>query len=739
MSSETRGHRWRFFRAGGFDQVRLDSAADLLALGELDQKLWVALACPTDGLEFDRKTLELIDSDSDGRIRAPELLAAVKWACAVLDDPASLVKGSPGLALSAISTKSDEGKRLLKSARLILKDLGKKESKEITLEDTADSAKIFGTTRFNGDGVLPASSAGDEATTKVIEDIIACLGSAPDRSGLVGVTQDRVDQFFTEATVFDDWWRGSESESVSPLGDATAPAGEAFGIVKAKIGDYFARCRLAAFDPRAAGPLNREEAEYTALATRVLTAGAEEVKAFPLARIEAGKALPLDAGLNPAWADAMKALRAQVLTPLLGELTALTEAQWDVVVAKLAPFEAWTAVKPTTTVARLGVARVREILATEARATITALIAEDTALGPEADSIGSVDKLIRYHRDLYTLLTNFVSFRSFYSRQKAVFQNGTLYLDGRSCDFCVKVADAAAHSAAAANSGTYLGYCDLTRKATGEKMTIAAAFTGGDSDELAVGRNGIFYDRQGHDWDATIIKLIEHPISVAQAFWLPYKRVGKLIGEQINKFAASRDKEAQERTSAGVADGTKVAEAAPTAAAAPPPAPFDIARFVGIFAGIGIAIGAIGSVLLAITSGFLSLRVWQMPLALLAVVLLISAPSMFLAYLRLRTRNIGPILNGNGWAVNARAKLNVPFGRSLTAVAALPEGSERSMDDPFAEKTRPWGVYALLFVVAAGAAAWKLGYVATWMTELKSAATPAAVVPAPAPPAAPAK
>ncbi len=64
-------HIWKFFRAGGFDQVRLDTGADLLSLNELDQKLWVALACPTTGLEFDADTLALIDTDQDGRIRAP--------------------------------------------------------------------------------------------------------------------------------------------------------------------------------------------------------------------------------------------------------------------------------------------------------------------------------------------------------------------------------------------------------------------------------------------------------------------------------------------------------------------------------------------------------------------------------------------------------------------------------------------------------------------------------------------
>jgi len=76
----TTSHTWNFFRAGGFDQVQLDSGADLLALKELDQKLWVALGCPTRGLEFDSRTLDLIDSDTDGHVRANEVLAAIDWA-----------------------------------------------------------------------------------------------------------------------------------------------------------------------------------------------------------------------------------------------------------------------------------------------------------------------------------------------------------------------------------------------------------------------------------------------------------------------------------------------------------------------------------------------------------------------------------------------------------------------------------------------------------------------------------
>jgi hypothetical protein len=229
-----------------------------------------------------------------------------------------------------------------------------------------------------------------------------------------------------------------------------------------------------------------------------------------------------------------------------------------------------------------------------------------------------------------------------------------------------------------------------------------------------------------------VVKLVEHPISVRQAFWLPYKRVAKLVGDQVEKIASTRDQEMHSKAAASVAETGKAAEGAPPApsaaatAAAAPEKPFDI----GALAAIGLAIGAIGSAVAAVATGFLTLSWWQMPLALVGVMLAISGPSMLIAWLRLRQRNLGPLLDAAGWAVNARAKVNIPFGASLTAVAALPPDAERSLSDPFAEKRRPWGLYVLvLAVLAAGPLAWKLGYVERWLSARKPAAPAAGAVP----------
>ncbi len=706
----TTPHTWRFFRAGGFDQVKLETGIDLLHLDQLDQKLWTALACPVQGLEFDRQTLALIDTDGDGRVRAPELIAALKWAGAMLKNPDDLVKdsGVETLSLAAINDATPEGKAIADSARTILTNLEKPNATSISVADTADTARIFAQTAFNGDGVIVPESAGtDEATVQLINDIIATHGSLPDRSGKPGVDQERIDAFFADCTAFAEWMTQAEAEATTilPLGEQTAAAVAAYQAVKAKVDDYFGRCRLAAYDARAAALLNRTEEEYLAVAVKDLSLTASEVASFPLAQVAAGQPLPLQTGVNPAWADALAEFNTATVKPLLGVRAELTESDWATLTAKLAGYAAWQAAQAGTAVEKLGIARVRAILAAPAREALAALLARDKAEEANANAIANVDRLIRYHRDLYRLCVNFVNFQDLYDGgEPAIFQAGTLFLDQRSCTLTLHVADVGAHATMAALAGTYLAYCDCVRKGTGEKLSIVAAFTDGDSDNLMVGRNGLFYDRKGRDYDATITKIIDNPISLRQAFWSPYQKFVRFIEEQISKRAAAADAASTEKLAAAA---TATANADP-AAAAPAPKKID----VGTVAALGVAFGAIGAFCTALI-GYLTGIIQLGPLAIvgafIAVILLISGPSLILAYIKLRKRNLGPLLDANGWAVNSSAKVNVPFGTTLTGVAKLPPGSQSDTSDPFAEKRRPWGFYVVVLLVLFGCYKWYVG------------------------------
>ena len=272
-------HKWRFFRSGGFDQVRLDSGADLLALEQLDPKLWAALSCPTHRLYLDDKTLEFMDTDGDGRIRVPEILAAVQWSVSVLKNPDDLTAKATSLPLTAIDDSTAEGARLLASAKRILLNLGKQDSPDITTSDTADTAKIFAETRFNGDGIIPPDSADDDETRTTIENVMTCIGSVQDRNGAPGISQDMLGTFFNEARAYAEWWTTAESDpgNLLPFGDGTGEAMAAFAAVKGKIDDYFTRCRLAEFDPQASEPLNPAAEQYEALAPEELSATTDAI------------------------------------------------------------------------------------------------------------------------------------------------------------------------------------------------------------------------------------------------------------------------------------------------------------------------------------------------------------------------------------------------------------------------------------------------------------------------------
>ena len=707
-------HTWKFARVGGIDRVCIDRGSDIMNLHKLDQKLWTALSCPIYGLELDAKTLELMDTDDDGRLRVNEILEAIKWIGSVLKNPDDLLKSENKLFLSSINDENEEGKKLLQSAKQILKNIGKAENNFITVEDTSDTEKIFASTKFNGDGIITAETSENETIKTLISEIILCIGSAKDRSGQDGISTEILDKFYAQCQSFSDWFLLAEQdkERIFAFGENTEKAMQIFEKIKIKIDDYFLRCRLAQFDQRSAEILNMNLSLYENISAKNLVSCNDEISAFPLAFIGENRPLSLVSGINPAWENDIENFKTLVVDFVFKNKSNLTEKDWNEIIAKFEFYKNWTSQKPVVEVEKLGLERIREILSANEKAEIIDLIEKDKALEDEANSISNVEKLVRYYRDLYKLLKNFVTFGDFYSREtKAIFQAGILYIDRRSCDLCIKVNDIAKHSSIATQSGMYLMYCDCVSRKKNEKMQIVVALTNGDIDNLSIGRNGVFYDVNGDDWDATVVKIIENAVSIRQAFWSPYRRINKMIGSQIEKFASAKDKEVQDTHSAKIqATATKVektdlltvSKQAPAAAPATPPTPFDIGKFVGIFAAIGMAIGAIGTALVSVVSGFFHLSWWQMPVAVLGIMLAISGPSMILGYLKLRKRNLAPLLDANGWAINARAVVNIVFGRTLTSVATLPLNAERNLKDPYSEKNFPYIPVILVSAIVFG-------------------------------------
>ena len=680
-------YNWTFTSVGGTVRVKITSGADIAHLGELDRKLWTVLSCPAKNLEFDQKTLELIDGDHDGNIRVDEVIATAEWLTGVLKDPDLLLTRGTEIPFSAFNEENPEGAKLLSSAKQILQNL-KLEKDSIALEDTADMTKIFAETKFNGDGIITPASADDEKLAALITTITEKIGKAADRSGADGITADHIEAFYTALADYAAWQEAGTAE-VFPFGDKTADALAACEALKEKIADFFMRCKLIAFDSATAPAVDVSVDKIGAIEGNLADAGSA-IAEEPLAKPAADAVLPLDA-VNPAWKAAIEAMRALVLDA--GKKT-LTEAEWADILGKFAPYTAWLGEKKGAEVEALGIDEVKALLKAGQKDALLKLVEEDKALEEEALSIEAVDKLLRLFHNFYDFLNNYVVLADFYDPdRKAIFQAGRLYIDQRSTDLCIRVDGP--HPEISSLSGMYILYCACKSDKMGKTMNIAAVLTAGDVDGLRPGKNAVFYDRDGNDWSAVVTSIVENPLSIRQAFWAPYKKAARWISDKVNKFAADKNVKGEGTLSTI----TEKATDKPTAGAeaAQKAAPID----VGKLAGITIAIAAVTGVVTAIIATLKSLNWWQWLVLIAVLMLVISLPSVFIAWRKLRKRDLGPVLNANGWAMNASSLVSVKFGKGLTEVAKFPK---LTAVDPVARRKAAWRKFWLwlLFIVVAG-------------------------------------
>jgi len=676
-------YKWEFENIGGSSRVRITTGEDIAHLHELDPKMWTVLSCPVKGLEIDEKSLNYMDCDADGKIRVNDVVCMSRWLTGALKDPDLLLEGKDCIDVEQFDREDPDGLKLYKAAKEILSDLGK-DGNVISLADTKDVAAIFAQTRFNGDGVITELSSDDPQDKAAVAAAVASMGGLADRSGATGVDAVMIENFYKALSDYKAW---NEAVVEAPFGADTDKVIELYGALDSKVRDFFMRSKLAAFSPESTAVLDVQTSSIQTISADNLMSRGDDIAAYPIARVTGKAEIDLASAVNPAWAAKFDTLKALAMDP---SAKVLTEDDWTALGGRLSAYSAWKGAKAGACVESLGMEKINELLSQNRKEALLSLVAQDAALAGEVNDIALVDKFLHVFRDFYRLLRNFVTLHDFYSKDtsvKAIFQCGTLVIDQRACKFCMHVADMAKHNTMAASSGMYLIYCDCTTKTKPGKLSIVAAMTVGDVGDLIVGKNAVYYDNEGLEWDAVITKIVDNPISIAQAFWSPYRRMAVAVENLISKNAADKDAKIMKEATAKINAAPAAAPAAGAAPAKPAEAqPFDIGKFAGIFAALGMAVGMIGSALASLAKGIFALSWWQVILAFVGVMLVISGPAMVMAWLKLRRRNIAPLLNANGWAVNAASKISIPFGETLTEMAKFPT---LKLKDPYAKKGIP--------------------------------------------------
>jgi hypothetical protein len=264
----------------------------------------------------------------------------------------------------------------------------------------------------------------------------------------------------------------------------------------------------------------------------------------------------------------------------------------------------------------------------------------------------------------------------------------------------------------------YLLYLQVTGAKPQDAFEIVVPVTRGDAQRYYVGRRGVFFTLDGQELDAQIVQIVENPISLWESMKEPARKLGALIASRTEQLAASVQKEAETQLTkisgsvetsvqSSLRQAPQIASSARPPAETPPPTPTVVSpptpgapRSSGtardLMIGAGFVVAGLGTALKFFTDTAAKLReegaVQQLLLmatttlgVFLGVIMAITAIS---AWIKLRKRDMGVLLQASGWAINGRLRVKMRMARLFVRPARLPEGAQRRRKDLVVELER---------------------------------------------------
>jgi len=685
-----------FVRYGRTQQLRVADAEDLRHVLHLDEAIWVCTSAPTASLRCDPTFLDHVAGTTGTRIDAEDLRVALAWMLDHFEIREGITTGSSTLVIDRVNRVSPQGEQVIAAAEKMLAML-EVTGETITLEQVRQVKHRLEQTPVSEAGVvLPA--AGSQEVRKFLQDVITVEGGASHPSGQVGVGGAQLNAFHQHVVAYLAWYEqgqieaGPERDHLFPLGDTTESANTLVQRLAPRIEAYFEACRCLRYYTHWEDTQRLQLPDLAAVA-----AGTTSLQGALISRPSTDMALLLDDSVNPSDAADLARLRTEVLEPLFhGPAETLDATLWEKVRAAFQPFDAWEKARPDGVGDKLTVERMAAYRDGDFTATVLDLVSRSQHTAIRMEDVRLVEKLLLYQRHMIGLVNNFVSFPHLYDPEdRAMFEVGTLVADGRRFNMAVQVTDRKTHMQLANFSRLFVMYLQLDRPGVQTPLEVAVPVTAGGQGNLVVGKRGLFVDTAGLHWEARIVSIVENPISIREAMTAPFRRIGSLVGGKIDQFTGSAEKRLDQTTQSAMTDVEKNLAAETPAATPPPSAERRVMLVGGVLAGGGVALAALGSAAAFVTKTIGSMQAPQLIIAVVSALAAVLLPSAVLAMLKLRQRDLSAVLEGAGWAINARMRLTRAQSRQFT---------QRPL--PPVRQTYPWrwilcGLLSVALVVGA--------------------------------------
>jgi hypothetical protein len=667
-----------FVRQGNTYQMQIENGFDLKEVLSLDEAIWVAMSAPLDAFQCDAKFLKFVDADSNGSIGSEEMKQAISWLLKQLPDHASITEKFDGkIRLSEIAADNPVGKALVDSANYILKDLAIEDREHISLETIRKFQDIVKNRPLNGDGVLSLNAATASRLPMMkdfLTDAIAATGGVPDIDGTQGVSEAQCDQFLDAIPEYLNWSKLSEipegetRSDIMSLGADTPALHTLLNEHAAAVEHFFKLCRLLSFDPRLASKALSPEGKVVDFDAANETEVDSYMQSLPLAQPNPEGMLPLDAQkINPVFRAWWRQVVDKIIRPELPDSgDCLDAATWDKAKAIFNAYAAYLADKKGAVAESVPAANLQRYLECEdLRQAAHDLTVRDKAVAETLKAAGEVERLLLYRIWLLRLVNNFVSFPELYTpAQRALFERGSLVIDGRWFNLAFPVSDLAAHQAQAKLSSLFVLYVEVARSDS-DKMLVAVPVTTGSKGNLAIGKRGVFFDLNKQEFPALVVQLIENPVCLAEALVAPFSKAWSMTEQKIETWSSSSEKAFHGKFDKAITP--------PAPDAAPAAAPAQPAAGAGAFLGISVAFAALGTSFAFISKTIAGMSATAIWVSLICGILALMFPISLLAILKLRRQDLSSLLEGSGWAINSRMRLNNRHRRQFSRLGIYPK------------------------------------------------------------------
>lgn len=663
-------NRMTFENYGRAHHLRIRTVPDLEHILELDEALWVATGAPIASINEDPAFLDYLDIDDNGRILCYEVKRAIRWLLDTLSDHSGIPEKSEILALDTVNMDTKDGERIITAAKKILLQLRESGKPGITIQQVREIKTQHEESNVSLDGMATPASADDEDIRTFITDIIETIGGVPETSDKpenIGITTEKLEEFLEEARARLDWHKhtliphGQRNTKLMPLGNNTHSAFQSYLAVRDKIDQYFAQCEAISFDPRIAEIIKPSTESLEPDKVNDLETLRNFMEESPLANPDQQQTLRFSEPLNPFYASALQRFRAEVMMPVLNQsMKNLSKEDWLAIKDTFSVYEEWYNTKKGGRVEKLGLEKLRKYLDDKYHREAGRIIANSKKTALVMDNIYLLEKLILYQSRIVDFVNNFVSFPHLYDpSSRAVFEMGTLIVDGRRLNFSVRVDNLKQHVDIARTSDIFILYADVTLENKKDHYTVAVPVTCGNKGNLCVGKRGIFRDLRDKLLDARVVDIIENPISIGETLVAPFQRLGKLLTGKIEAMTAAAEKKLDTAASSAMA----------------PPQQTQASKGLmagGLLMGGGVAFAAVTSAVTFFVKTVGSLGAAKTIGGILVTIMAILAPASIIALMKLRRRDLSSILEGVGWAINARMRLTFRQSRVFTETPPLP-------------------------------------------------------------------